>query len=470
MQGHSDSESGAKTYHVLESKDGLLEDVNLSVQAGDSPLVLIFGCTGSYKSSLLQAILGEMPLVRGGLECVGSVAYVQQVPFIMTGTVRNNILFGKKFDQNLYDATLSACCLLDDLEQLPAGELTMIGERGLNLSGGQKMRICLARAVYADADIYLIDDALAAVDVHVGERLFHDVLLSMLSNKIRLVVMNQINYSKYADKIVLMGDSSVAEEQANCTSDDFAHTRTTQLEAKRHTRYGWVAEVGTYHQLMLLESSRLTDMLKAHQSNSEYDTSKQQTSSPNANSLKKMDEQQTSKHAPSIASSKKQVESQVGRTLHTKEHRKHGRVEFGVFCRYAKAMGLWLWALVVMLYLTSETMRVSVDFFIASWSSETHSHDQALHKLTPSEQGKWNRHVFRHMQPNYFRNDNITLSIASGAHANKTAAFMTTYIGLASGVVVSSGLRTLLLVFAAIRAAQIVYVKAISKHTTIEPM
>ena len=190
------TELGAKHHHLaLESKAGLLENVDLSADADDSPLVLIFGCTGSYKSSMLQAILGEMPRVRGGLECVGSVAYVQQVPFLMTGTVRDNILFGKKFDQKLYDETLSACCLLDDLLQLPAGDQTMIGERGINLSGGQKMRVCLARAVYAEADIYLIDDALAAVDVHVGERLFYDVLLGMLGDNIRLVVMNQITYT-----------------------------------------------------------------------------------------------------------------------------------------------------------------------------------------------------------------------------------------------------------------------------------
>ena len=90
----------------------------------------------------------------------------------------------------------------------------MIGERGINLSGGQKMRICLARAVYADADIDLIDDALAAVDVHVGERLFYDVLLGMLDDKIQLVVvMNQINCAQFADKIIIMGGGSSVDDE-----------------------------------------------------------------------------------------------------------------------------------------------------------------------------------------------------------------------------------------------------------------
>ena len=432
-------------HHILDTKNGLLEDINLSVDAGDSPLVLIFGCTGSYKSSLLQAILGEMPRVRGGVECVGSVAYVQQVPFIMTGTVRDNILFGEKFDQERYDETLSACCLLEDLLQLPAGEHTMIGERGINLSGGQKMRVGLARAVYADADIYLIDDALAAVDVHVGEHLFHDVLIGMLSNKIRLVVMNQISYAKFADKIVLMGGSNAEE----------ASTPALNKGPKCQTRSGWMEEIGAYHQLMLSDSSRLPGMLEAYQSNS---ASKQQISSPEANSLKQMDNQQTSKHAPAIASSKKKENSQVGRTLHTKEDRKRGRVKLGVFCRYAKAMGVWLWVLVVMLYLISESMRVFVDFIIAEWSTETQAHHQAVHNLTPTGQGTLLSHVFGPMQTNYFRNNNITTSIANEAHANNTATFTTAYIGLTAAAVIASAVRTLLLVLASIRAARILYV------------
>ena len=455
-QSLDDAESDVENSPGLESKAGLLQNVTLSVDAGTSPLVLIFGSTGSYKSSLLEAILGEMPRVRGGLECVGSVAYVQQVPFIIDGSLRTNILFGKKFDRTLYDATLKACCLLEDLLQLPAGDLTMIGERGINLSGGQKMRVCLARAVYADADIYLIDDALAAVDVHVGQRLFYDVLIGMLSDKLRLVVMNQIHYAQYADRIILMGNPSEDDEGKISTAETVSDTQTPKLEPKRHNHYGWVEEVGTYQQLMSSGSSRLPGMLEAYQRNSDIVATEQQSSSADTKLSKKTESQQAPQNEPSISLGKKQVESRVGRTLHTKEDRQRGRIKLRVFCRYAKAMGVWMWIFVLTLFLMAESLRVSVDFFLAAWSSESHSHVQSLHNWTTTGQGT--RHVFTNMHANHVLNDNSTAGIASGAYANKTAAYMRTYVALTAGAVVVTGLRTFLLILTAIRAAHMMYV------------
>ena len=395
----AEAEPDVKNSHALESKDALLENVTLSVDSGDAPLVLIFGSTGSYKSSLLEAILGEMPRVRGGLECVGSVAYVQQVPFIIDGSLRTNILFGKKFDRTLYDATLKACCLLEDLLQMPAGDLTMIGERGINLSGGQKMRVCLARAVYADADIYLIDDALAAVDVHVGERLFHDVLMGMLGNKVRLVVMNQIKYAKHADRIVLMGSFSADNEQKISAADTATTTQALKVETKRHRRSGWVQEVGTYQQLMSSDSSRLARMLEAHQYNdfrSGSATTKPQSSGTDAKSSKPTDRQQASQQTPSISTNSKQAGSRAGSTLHTTEDRRRGRIQVRLFCRYAKAMGVWLWVLLVTLYLGAEALRVWIDFFLAVWSNESNSYLQSSNvtNLTATEQGTWHIRIY----------------------------------------------------------------------------
>ena len=435
----------------------MLEKVNLSVDSDDSPLVLVLGCTGSYKSSLLQAILGEMPRVRGGLECVGSVAYVQQVPFIMTGTVRDNILFGKKFDQKLYNETLSGCCLLDDLLQLPAGEHTMIGKRGIHLSDDQKMRVCLARAVYADADIYLIDDALAAVDDRVGERLFHCVLIDMLSDKIRLVVTNQIHYAKFADKIVLMSGFSGNEDETKSANDSFASTRAQKLKTKRHTRSGRVEEVGSYHQLMLSQSSRLPGMmLEAYQSNSENDSLKQQTSISDVKSLKKktIDSQQTPKYASPIASSANQEGLRVGRTLLTKEDRKRGRVACSVFYRYAKAMSLWMWISCVIWYIISEAIRVVTGFFIAAWcQSNSPHHAKPAGNSTSTLRTSWLHVALTHIKKHRHMH-----SIASGTQANDTSAFMTVYMLLVGGIIVVSTMRIWLLVSASLRAAKKMYV------------
>lgn len=115
-------------------------------------------------------------LNMGRININGSVAYVPQLAWIQNETVRNNILFGSRYDQSLYDQVLSACSLVTDLAIMPAGDKTEIGEKGINLSGGQKQRISLARAVYANADIYMLDDPLSAVDSHVGKHIFDNVI------------------------------------------------------------------------------------------------------------------------------------------------------------------------------------------------------------------------------------------------------------------------------------------------------
>lgn len=115
-------------------------------------------------------------LNMGRININGSIAYVPQLAWIQNETVKNNILFGSRFDQSLYDQVISACSLTTDLAIMPAGDKTEIGEKGINLSGGQKQRISLARAVYANAEIYLLDDPLSAVDSHVGKHIFDNVI------------------------------------------------------------------------------------------------------------------------------------------------------------------------------------------------------------------------------------------------------------------------------------------------------
>jgi ABC-type multidrug transport system fused ATPase/permease subunit len=148
-----------------------LTGVDLEVREGE--LLAVVGHVGSGKSSLLAAVLGEIRVVAGDVAvAVSSIAYVAQTPFIMNATLRENVLFGRAFDDARYRRVLAACALLPDLAQLPAGDATEIGEKGINLSGGQKARVSLARAVYADAELYLIDDPLSAVDAHVASHIF----------------------------------------------------------------------------------------------------------------------------------------------------------------------------------------------------------------------------------------------------------------------------------------------------------
>ncbi|VAI82669.1 unnamed protein product [Triticum turgidum subsp. durum] len=150
-----------------------LKNINLAVKAGEK--VAICGEVGSGKSTLLAAVLGEVPKTEGTIQVCGKIAYISQNAWIQTGTVQDNILFGSSMDRERYHNTLARCSLVKDLEMLPYGDCTQIGERGVNLSGGQKQRVQLARALYQNADIYLLDDPFSAVDAHTATSLFKNM-------------------------------------------------------------------------------------------------------------------------------------------------------------------------------------------------------------------------------------------------------------------------------------------------------
>ncbi|CAL5367442.1 unnamed protein product [Camellia sinensis] len=184
-----------------------LRNINLEVRPGEK--VAICGEVGSGKSTLLAAILGEVPNVQGAIQVYGTVAYVSQSAWIQTGTIRENILFGSALDNQRYQDTLEKCSLVKDLELLPHGDLTEIGERGVNLSGGQKQRIQLARALYQDADIYLLDDPFSAVDAHTATSLFNEYVMEALSGKTVLLVTHQVDFLPAFNSVLLMLDGEI---------------------------------------------------------------------------------------------------------------------------------------------------------------------------------------------------------------------------------------------------------------------
>ncbi|KAF2582140.1 hypothetical protein F2Q68_00002901 [Brassica cretica] len=173
--------------------------------------VAVCGTVGSGKSSLLSSILGEVPKVSGSLKVCGTKAYVAQSPWIQSGKIEDNILFGKPMERERYEKVLEACSLSKDLEILSFGDQTVIGERGINLSGGQKQRIQIARALYQDADIYLFDDPFSAVDAHTGSHLFKEVLLGLLSSKSVIYVTHQVEFLPAADLILVMKDGRISQ-------------------------------------------------------------------------------------------------------------------------------------------------------------------------------------------------------------------------------------------------------------------
>ncbi|XP_015233372.1 PREDICTED: multidrug resistance-associated protein 4-like isoform X1 [Cyprinodon variegatus] len=177
---------------------------NISLSLDSNRLLAVIGPVGAGKSSLLSSILGELPSEKGDLRVRGQLTYAAQQPWVFPGTIRSNILFGKDLEPQKYERVIKACALKRDLELLPDGDLTVIGDRGATLSGGQKARVNLARAVYQDADIYLLDDPLSAVDAEVGRHLFEQCICGALKGKPRILVTHQLQYLKAADEILVL--------------------------------------------------------------------------------------------------------------------------------------------------------------------------------------------------------------------------------------------------------------------------
>ncbi|CAL5091324.1 unnamed protein product [Urochloa decumbens] len=186
-----------------------LQDLNFRVQQGKR--VAICGTVGSGKSSLLSCILGEIPKLLGDVQTCGSIACVSQSPWIQSGTIEQNILFGTQMNRARYETVLEACSLKNDLDILPLGGQTIIGERGINLSGGQKQRIQIARALYEDADIFLFDDPFSAVDARTGLHLFKECLLGFLASKTVVYVTHHVEFLPSADLILVMRDGKITQ-------------------------------------------------------------------------------------------------------------------------------------------------------------------------------------------------------------------------------------------------------------------
>ncbi|KAI3838912.1 hypothetical protein MKX03_002688 [Papaver bracteatum] len=193
----------------MSSLTPTLRDLNFQVNHGMK--VAVCGTVGSGKSSLLSCILGEVPKVSGTIKISGTTAFVAQSPWIQGGTIEENILFGKKMDRKMYASVLEACSLKKDLEILSFGDQTVIGERGINLSGGQKQRIQIARAIYQDADTYLLDDPFSAVDAHTGSHIFKECLLGLLSCKTVIYVTHQVEFLPSADLILVLKNGKITQ-------------------------------------------------------------------------------------------------------------------------------------------------------------------------------------------------------------------------------------------------------------------
>ncbi|XP_069939625.1 multidrug resistance-associated protein 1 isoform X2 [Cherax quadricarinatus] len=364
--------------HGEEEGKPVLKNINLSV--ADGSLVAVVGSVGAGKSSLISAILGEMEKQSGRVNIKGNIAYVSQQAWIQNSTLESNILFNNQKDDDRYNSCVRACALAADLEMLPAGDQTEIGEKGINLSGGQKQRVSLARAVYADTDIYLLDDPLSAVDSHVGKHIFEQVIgpHGILKKKTRILVTHSVTYLPQVDKIVVLKNGVVTEQGTYLelleNKGEFQDFLLQYLSEKEEEED---ALEGLEDIKLQLEDKLGRDVLQRQISRKRQESESESVEfDKNDANIKKSGLRRTktiseSEKGKAVAStSPLQVpEKKAGQNLIEAEKAETGKVSFGVYGYYIRSIGVLSSLLTVIFYVLSQACTVGSNVWLTSWSA-----------------------------------------------------------------------------------------------------
>eukprot|EP01029_Cantina_marsupialis_P002874 TRINITY_DN1275_c0_g1_i6.p1 TRINITY_DN1275_c0_g1~~TRINITY_DN1275_c0_g1_i6.p1 ORF type:complete len:1329 (+),score=532.89 TRINITY_DN1275_c0_g1_i6:101-4087(+) len=345
-------EEASLASHKLENVAPLNTDFsfkNLNFKANQNELVAVVGAVGCGKSSLISAILGEMSREAGELNISGSIAYVPQQAWIINTTLKNNVLFGEELDEIRYKNALKVAQLETDLEKLPNGDETEIGERGINLSGGQKQRVSLARAIYANKDIYVFDDPLSALDAHVGRAVFEQLINNHLKNKLVVLVTHQLQFLTQCDRIYVLKDGGIDSE-------------------------------GTFHELMTLDGE-----LKRMCDDNGIDSTSSAANSEDEEDEEIVDEEDLKDNAKTNEDGRprgmtdvliKMKDKKEEGKLTQKEVRTRGAVKLSTYAGYFALFWKMKGALILFsLYLAfAGFARVAPDYFLTIWSDNEDSH------------------------------------------------------------------------------------------------
>uniref|UniRef100_A0A183DYN8 ABC transporter domain-containing protein n=1 Tax=Gongylonema pulchrum TaxID=637853 RepID=A0A183DYN8_9BILA len=333
----------------------VLRNISLSVRRGQ--LVVIAGAVGSGKSSLLLSILRETQRTWGSLRTRGRVAYTSQEAWIFPGTIRDNILFGNPYVKSRYDKAVEICALKQDFSQLPFGDKSSVGDRGQSLSGGQKARISLARTIYQDADIYLLDDPLSAVDPAVGRFLFDRCIKKHLRSKATILVTHQVQHLQSADLVILMrGGEIVASGDLEELKQTQIYNEIIQETEKSYNMQRTESEGGANVRSIKFSISEGTDNVYSKN-----------------DSLNDLTHSRLSLPSPSIsAGSYSPIAGKQEEELpYVEEDRAQGAVPWRVYFLYIRAMAHpWILALLMILFAaTVQAFTNFIDWWLNKWTN-----------------------------------------------------------------------------------------------------
>ncbi|XP_058839979.1 ATP-binding cassette sub-family C member 4-like [Topomyia yanbarensis] len=301
----------ARWFMSEEESNVGVTSVTTTIEAGR--LCVVIGPVGSGKTTLLQVMLGELEVDEGLVQINGTISYAAQEPWLFGDSIRNNILFVEEYDEQRYLTVIKICALERDFEMLPHGDQTIVGERGISLSGGQKARVSLARAVYKKSDIYLLDDPLSAVDTHVGKHIFEMCIRDFLADKVCVLVTHQLQYLKDVQHVLLM-ESGTVETQ------------------------------GTFRELKRTRLDSITS-LSSEESENKFEE----------------DFKKVTAHSETTALDEEKQEEE-------KESQGEGTVKLSVYKTYITAIDSYLWIFFITLFIILAQLAMSgLDYFVAEW-------------------------------------------------------------------------------------------------------
>ena len=358
-----------------------LESINFVAHKGE--LSCVVGRVGAGKSSFLQAMVGDLWKIHGEVVVHGTIAYVAQESWVMNASIKENIVFGHRWDPQFYDQTLYACALKEDFKSLPNGDQTEVGERGISLSGGQKARLTLARAVYARADVYLLDDVLSAVDQHVGRHLINNVLgpKGLLATKTRVLATNSIPVLAEADFIALLRDGKILEkgnlDQLIAMRGEIANLIKTANNEEEETPS--VSEDDSKDSITPTSDESKTVFGTAPNSEEEEAEEAREAISefapirPGGLPTLRKDSHATLRRASTVSfkspfGKAADEEAEGLKSKQNKEFSEQGKVKWSVYSEYAKASNLIAVAVYMIFLIASQTTQVGGSLWLKHWS------------------------------------------------------------------------------------------------------
>ncbi|RPB26840.1 putative ABC metal ion transporter [Terfezia boudieri ATCC MYA-4762] len=352
--------NGTFTWNKYEGQP-ILENINFSARKGE--LACVVGRVGQGKSSFLQALIGDLYKLRGEVTLRGNIAYVAQQNWVMNATVRENIVFGHKFDSEFYQKTVSACALLEDFDSLPDGDETEVGEKGISLSGGQKARLTLARAVYARADIYILDDPLSAVDQHVGRHLIDNVLgpRGLLAGKTRIMATNSIPVLMEANYIYLLVKGQIVESG---TYESVMATKAGIYNIIRHMKDTTRDDRESDDTTMVASGTTTT-----------RDVSSEEDEVPDLAEVVSVATLRRASIA-SVRNGRNKIidEENAKKTTQTKEFSEQGKVKWSVYIEYAKSANLFAVGIYLATMIGAQVAQVAGNVWLKEWSDNNTEH------------------------------------------------------------------------------------------------